>query len=88
MELKEKHIPFRMCVGCRSMVEKTKLIRIIVKDDNILIDDGKKEQCRGMYLCKNKECVTKAQKRKAFSNILKRKVPDEFFEELDDRIGK
>ena len=83
-----EHIPFRMCVGCRSMKEKPELIRIVVKDGNILIDDNQKEQCRGIYLCKNKECVSKAQKRKAFSNILKGKVPDEFLKELDERIGK
>ncbi len=85
---KTKHIPFRMCSGCRNMFEKSKLIRVILKDNELLIDDKKKELCRGIYLCKNKECILLSQKRKVFSNILKAKVPYEFFEELEKRIGK
>ncbi len=88
MESKTKHIPFRMCAGCRNMMEKSELIRVVLKDDNLFIDDKQKEQCRGIYLCKSSECVMLSQKRKVFSNILKKKVPDEFFEELEKRIGK
>lgn len=88
MEAKTKHIPFRMCAGCRNMREKPELIRVIMKDNNLLIDDKQKEQCRGIYLCKSEDCVLLAQKRKVFSNILKKKVPDEFFKELEKRIGK
>ncbi len=85
---KNKHIPFRMCCGCRNMFEKSRLIRVILKDNELLVDDERKELCRGIYLCKDKECILLAQKRKVFSNMLKAKVPDEFFEELETRIGK
>lgn len=82
MELEQKHIPMRMCAGCRNMLDKSKLIRIVKLDDKLIIDCDKKIQSRGTYLCKSNECLLKAQKRKTFSNILKNKVPDEFYEEL------
>ncbi len=86
MELKQKHIPMRMCAGCRNMSDKSQLLRIVKHDDKLVIDIDKKIQSRGTYLCKNKDCLLKAQKRKTFSNILKNKVPDEFYEELAKHI--
>ena len=86
MSLGQKHIPLRMCAGCRKMSEKSELIRIVLKDLELLIDDEKKILSRGIYLCKNIECVEKAKKRKVFSNLLKNKVPDEFYEELEKRV--
>ncbi len=82
MELKTKHIPMRMCAGCRNMYDKSELIRIVKLDDKLIVDSDKKIQSRGTYLCKCNECLLRAQKRKTFSSILKNKVPDEFYEEL------
>lgn len=86
MELKKKHIPMRMCAGCREMFDKSLLFRIVKSNDKLIIDFNKTIQSRGTYLCKNKDCLLKAQKRKTFSNILKNKVPDEFYEELTKHI--
>ena len=86
MSSKSQHIPFRMCTGCRQMIEKPELIRIVLKDGKLLIDDEKKILSRGIYLCKNIECFEKAKKRKVFSGLLKNKVPDEFYEELEERV--
>ena len=68
------------------MSEKPELIRIVLKDGKLLIDDEKKILSRGIYLCKNNECIEKTKKRKAFSNLLKNKVPDEFYEELEKYV--
>ena len=86
MSLNEKHIPLRMCAGCRQMSGKSELIRIVLKDGNLFIDDEKKILSRGIYLCKNNECIQMSKKRKVFSNLLKNKVPDEFYEELENRV--
>ncbi len=88
MELKQKHIPMRMCAGCRNMFDKSQLLRIVKLDDKLVIDFDKKFQSRGTYLCKSNDCLLKAQKRKTFSNILKNKVPDEFYEELAKHIER
>ena len=86
MSLEKKHIPLRMCAGCRQMSQKPELIRIVLKDGKLLIDDEKKILSRGIYLCKNNECIEKTKKRKVFSNLLKNKVPDEFYEELETYV--
>ena len=86
MSLCKKHIPLRMCAGCRQMSAKSELIRIVLKDGKLFIDDEKKILSRGIYLCKNDECIGKTKKRKVFSNLLKNKVPDEFYEELEKRV--
>ena len=66
-----KHIPLRMCVACRKMVPKNELIRIIKKEDEVVFDEEQKILARGIYLCKNEECIKSAQKRKAFERLLK-----------------
>ncbi len=77
-----KHIPERMCSGCRQMFDKSTLIRVVLENDKLVIDKHQKKMSRGVYVCKNAECIIKAQKRKAFNVILKQRVPDEFYEEL------
>ncbi len=86
MMANNKHVPLRMCVGCRNMFKKSELIRVVKKDDKLLIDIEKKILSRGIYLCKSSECILKGQKRKTFSNLLKNKVPDEFLEELNKQV--
>lgn len=78
----EKHIPMRMCVGCRNMTAKSALIRVAAVNGELFLDDSQKIQARGIYICKNKACIELAIKKKVFSRILKKKAPDEFCEEL------
>ena len=55
-----------MCVACRQMKPKNQLIRIVNSDGAVVIDKTGKINGRGVYLCKCKECVTKALKSKNF----------------------
>lgn len=61
-----KRIPERMCVACRQMKPKTELIRIVNTTDGVVVDGTGKLNGRGVYLCKCKECLTKALKSKGF----------------------
>ena len=63
---KTKRIPERMCVACRQMKPKTELLRIVNTADGVVVDTTGKLSGRGVYLCKCKECVTKAVKSKGF----------------------
>ena len=76
------HIPQRMCVACRSMHDKDKLIRIVVENEDLVIDTSQKKLMRGFYLCKNTDCINLAQKKKVFQRALKKNVSDEFLKEL------
>ena len=81
---KTAHIPKRMCAGCRSMIDKPDLIRIVIRDNALVIDKEHKILSRGIYLCKNEKCILTAQKRIALSRVFKNQVSDDFYKELID----
>ena len=85
---KAKHIPLRMCTGCRSMKEKRELIRIVAAEEGVVIDESYRKNGRGAYLCKNIDCVITAQKRKALSRALNGPVNNEFYEELINYVSR
>ena len=60
-----KKIPMRQCVGCGEMKSKKEMMRILkTPEDEIVLDVTGKKNGRGAYLCKEKECLTKARKNK------------------------
>lgn len=62
MKLKRK-IPKRMCLGCRQMIPKNELTRIVrLSDGSVEIDRTGKKPGRGTYVCRNLECRKKALK--------------------------
>ena len=79
-----KHIPERMCIGCRQMRPKTELIKVVMKDGAIEIDTSQKKPGRGAYLCKDMECLTTAQKKKALSKHFKTAVPNSIYDEIKE----
>lgn len=77
-----KHMAQRMCVGCRQMNNKSDLIRIVIDNDALMHDIKQKKLSRGIYVCKNRDCILLTKKKKVFSKFLKKQVFDEFYEEL------
>jgi uncharacterized protein len=51
-----KHIPQRTCVGCRQILPKRSLIRIVRTPQGILIDPTGKASGRGAYLHNLRSC--------------------------------
>ena len=51
-----KHIPQRTCVGCRSVMAKRQLIRIVRTDGGVLVDPTGKLAGRGAYLHDRRSC--------------------------------
>jgi predicted RNA-binding protein YlxR (DUF448 family) len=51
-----KHIPQRTCVGCREVLEKRSLIRIVRTEEGIKIDPSGKLNGRGAYLHEQRSC--------------------------------
>ena len=75
--------PQRMCMVCRERTEKDRLIRIVKnKNGSICIDQTGKLEGRGAYLCKGKDCIRRAQKRKALERAFSCKVEEAVYEEL------
>ncbi|HSR48466.1 MAG TPA: YlxR family protein [Anaerolineales bacterium] len=51
-----RHIPQRTCVGCREVLPKRTLIRIVRDADGVRIDPSGKAPGRGAYLHDRRSC--------------------------------
>lgn len=55
--------PTRCCIACRNRDDKSNLIRIVSdKCGNAIYDKEQKNNSRGFYLCKNKNCLESIKK--------------------------
>lgn len=57
-----KHIPQRTCVGCRTILPKRSLIRLVRQPDQVVIDLTGKMPGRGAYLHNTRPCWEKGLK--------------------------
>ena len=64
---KKSKVSQRMCIGCRQMKDKNLLIRVVNVDGVGVVDVTQKAQSRGVYFCKNCDCIKRAVKNKGFS---------------------
>lgn len=57
-----KHIPQRTCVGCRTVLPKRQMLRLVRTAEGILVDPTGKLAGRGAYLHNRRECWERAMK--------------------------
>lgn len=72
----------RMCIVCRGRLPKEELIKLVREDGNVVLDIFQKKFGRGAYICKNEECIKKAEKKNMFSVKFKTPVPDSIYDEI------
>ena len=76
-----KKVPLRQCLGCREMMPKSELIRIVRSNDGqFAVDATGKLNGRGAYICK------KAVGSKALEKAFKVSIPAEVYEQLDKEL--
>lgn len=90
---KPKHVPQRTCVGCRTILAKRTLIRVVRRSDGdggVVVDPSGKLAGRGAYLHSQKSCWERGLKG-ALANALKttltldnRQRLEEFMSSLPD----
>ena len=51
-----KHVPQRTCVGCREVLPKRKMVRIVRTAEGVQVDSTSKLAGRGAYLHDRREC--------------------------------
>lgn len=78
---RRKHVPQRTCVGCREVLPKRELIRIVRSPDGVVIDPKGKISGRGAYLHDRRSCWERGLK-SALANALKIELTDEDREKL------
>jgi hypothetical protein len=99
---KGRHVPQRTCVGCRKVLPKRSLIRIVRTPDGVLVDLKGKLPGRGAYLHDRRYCWEKGM-RGALAHDLKTELtqsdretllafmatlPDEISLSEEDRNGE
>ena len=76
-----KHIPQRTCVGCRSVLPKRTLIRVVRSAQGIMVDPTGKAAGRGAYLHNRRSCWESGLKG-ALAHALKVELTSQDYERL------
>ena len=83
--MQERKTPERMCIACRNMIDKRKLILIVRSPEGVFsIDFTGKKSGRGAYVCDNADCIDKCMKQRLLNRNFKCEIPLEVYEELAD----
>jgi predicted RNA-binding protein YlxR (DUF448 family) len=87
--MKARHIAQRSCVACRTVQDKSHLVRLVrTPEGEIVIDPTGKRNGRGAYLCPRLDCLRVAQKRKSLDRALKTAVPVDSWARLEEAFGQ
>ena len=85
----ERKIPLRKCIGCGEMKDKRILVRIVRnKEGEISVDLTGKKPGRGAYICKNADCLNKAQKAKRLERAFSAAIEPEIYDALRSELGE
>jgi hypothetical protein len=82
-----KHIPQRTCVGCRTVMPKRALIRVVRQPEGVQIDPSGKIPGRGAYLHDRRSCWERGLKG-ALAQALKTELTSKDREDLKAFINK
>jgi len=67
-----KHIPQRTCVGCREVLSKRQMLRIVRTTEGVQVDPSGKLAGRGAYLHDKRSCWARGFERCAGTRIKSR----------------
>jgi predicted RNA-binding protein YlxR (DUF448 family) len=76
-----KHVPQRTCVGCREVLPKRSLTRIVNGPDGVQVDPTGKAHGRGAYLHDKRSCWKRGING-ALEHALKAKLTDQQVQDL------
>ena len=70
--VRQKHQPQRTCIGCREVKNKRALIRVVrTPQGQVIVDPTGKANGRGVYICRQMECLEKGLKQERLARSLK-----------------
>lgn len=81
-----KHIPQRTCVGCREVLAKRSLMRIVRTTRGIQLDPSGKIDGRGAYIHNKRSCWERALKG-ALTHALKAEFSEQDYQVLRDYLS-
>ncbi len=79
--------PQRTCIGCRGVFDRTALIRVSMAGGRPTVDTSNRAGGRGAYICRKKECLEAAFRKKgAFSRAFRRRVESKDLDALHEKL--
>ena len=69
-----KHQPERTCIGCKKVLHKEDVVRIIAAPDGLIIDYREKVNGRAAYVCPKPECINRALTKEVLGRSLRLKL--------------
>ena len=86
--MKERKTPIRLCVACRQPMPKKELLRIVRDKEGVVsVDVTGKSSGRGAYICKNLECLRKAQKARKLERAFSCRIDDSVYAQLEAELA-
>lgn len=84
-----RKLPIRRCAGCGEHFPKNELIRVLrTPEGEITLDESGKKSGRGVYLCKNPNCLKKVRKANRLAAALACEIPAEVYDRLEEELTK
>ena len=78
----------RRCIGCMESKPKNTMLRIACYEGKLTVDPTGRAPGRGVYLCKNAECMAKAKKKKALQRSLHVELSGEEINKVFEEIAQ
>lgn len=72
----------RRCIACREHFLKDKMLRISKGNNGIIIDDKKKTNGRGIYICKTEKCIETAIKKHLLNRAFSSNIDENIYNNL------
>ena len=63
--------PVRTCLGCRQRADKSSLLRLVVRNGEVVVDRSATLDGRGAWVHPTRDCVQSSIKRKAFGRAFR-----------------
>ena len=83
----QKRIPLRQCIGCRTMMPKSEIIRVSKSPEGVIsLDTSGKNPGRGAYICKNTQCLKRVIKSNALNRAFKTQIPECIINQLQEQL--
>ncbi len=84
-----KRLPERKCVGCGALKPKNELARIVLSPEGeFSVDPTGKAPGRGAYICRNKDCLRRAEKNRGLEKSFRRSISHLVYEKLGRLIDE
>lgn len=82
-----KHKNYRRCISCRRVAPKELFWRVvrIASNHKIEIDRG---MGRSAYICRNSQCLEQARAKNRLRASLRIKVPEQIYQNLQERLNQ